>query len=104
MIVGNQDSARAQFDRALNDFAGINWRMVDCAALKHFVSDQVVALIQEQHTELLAGIHKRQMSAPQTNLLVTQHPPTIVSLPCWISATLRRYAQALASASAHFSE
>ncbi len=54
MIVHQDDGGRRKLQRPLDHLARIDRRMVDGADLLQFVGDQLVALVEEQHAELLA--------------------------------------------------
>src|SRR5215471_13203952 len=58
MVMGDYDCACSQLESALDYFPRVDRRMVDGAALVQFVGDQVVALVQEQHPELFAGLER----------------------------------------------
>ena len=49
VIVHQDDRGRRQFERALDHLARIDRRVVHRAGLLHFVGDQLVALVEEQH-------------------------------------------------------
>ena len=53
MIVHQAQRGGGQFERALDDFALIDRRVVDGADLLQFNGDALVALVEEQHAELL---------------------------------------------------
>ena len=55
VIVDQDDGGRRQFQRALDDLARIDRRMVDGAFLLLLVGDQLIALVEEQDAELLAS-------------------------------------------------
>ena len=59
MVVYQDQRGRRQFQRALDHFARIDRRVVDGADLLQFVGDELVALVEEQHAELLARIKTR---------------------------------------------
>ena len=53
-VIVHQDQRRGgQFERALDHLARIDRRMIDGAGLLHFVGDEPVALVEEEHAELL---------------------------------------------------
>ena len=54
MIVHQNNCGGGKLERALEHLARINRRMVDRADLLHLVGDQLVALVEEQDTELLS--------------------------------------------------
>ena len=51
MIVHEDDRRGAEFQRALDDLARIDGRVVDGAARLHFVGDQHVLAVEEQDAE-----------------------------------------------------
>jgi hypothetical protein len=53
MIVDQNQGGRAQFERALEDLAGVDRRVIDGAALLTLVLDQYVFAVEEQDMELL---------------------------------------------------
>ena len=48
------DRGGGQFERALDDLARVDRRVVDGADLLQLVGDELVALVEKQHAELLA--------------------------------------------------
>ncbi|MDT4874841.1 hypothetical protein FQZ97_1101690 [compost metagenome] len=61
MIVDKDDRGCRQFERALDDLARIDRRVVDGAGLLDLIGDRHVALVEEQDAELLLGLvsHRR---------------------------------------------
>ena len=53
MIVHQDQRGSRQFERALDHFARIDRRVIDGADLLQFVGDELVALVEKQHAELL---------------------------------------------------
>ena len=53
MVVHEDQRRRAQLQGALDDFAGVDGRVIDRAALLLFVRDQRVLAVEEQQMELL---------------------------------------------------
>src|SRR5271167_3234733 len=53
MVVDQNQSGCPELERPLDDFAGINRRMIDRAALLPLVLDQCILAIEEEYMELL---------------------------------------------------
>ena len=53
----------AQLQRPLDDLARIDRGVIDRAAILHFIGDQMVLAVQEQHPEFLVSL--RAMAAVQ---------------------------------------
>ena len=54
MVVHQDDGGSGEFERALDHLARIDRRVIDGADLLDFVGDELVALVEKQHAELLA--------------------------------------------------
>jgi len=53
-VIVHEDQRRGrQFQRALDDFARIDGRVIDRAGLLQLVDDQLIALVEEQDAKLL---------------------------------------------------
>lgn len=55
MVVGEDEARGVKFERALEDLAGINRRVVDGSFLKMLKGQQVVAVVQEDGGKNLPG-------------------------------------------------
>ena len=53
MVVHQDDRSGRELERALDHLARIDRRVIDGADLLQFVGDQLVALVEEQNSELL---------------------------------------------------
>jgi hypothetical protein len=53
MVVHQDDGGGGELQRALDDFARIDRRVIDGADLLDFVGDELVALVEKQDAELL---------------------------------------------------
>ena len=54
MVVHENDCRCRQLQRALDDFAHVDGRVVDGAVALHFIGDEAVALVEKEDAELLA--------------------------------------------------
>ena len=53
MVVHQNDRGGRKLERALDDFAGVDRRVIDGADLLDFVGNELIALVEEQDAELL---------------------------------------------------
>jgi hypothetical protein len=73
VVVDQDHRGRREFERALDDLAGVDRGVVDGADLLDLVGDELVALVEEQDAELLLMInlcsYNNDMSVADTNLV-----------------------------------
>ena len=63
MIVHQDDGRGAELQRALDDLARIDRRVIDRALALHFVGDQDVLAVEEQDAEFLVGAARHRGGA-----------------------------------------